>query len=101
MVVSNHWTGILEWTTGLTFFWFYTFSALSDKYDTKKSVISQMDLIKCILFIALWHLLYSTIQQILTCKYSGIPKNVSLTLRYTRDYCDTTFYNIYIYIANW
>ena len=25
MVVSNHWTGILEWTTGLTIFWFYTF----------------------------------------------------------------------------
>ena len=24
-VVSNHWTGILEWTTGLTFLWFYTF----------------------------------------------------------------------------
>ena len=45
-MVSNHWTGILEWTTGLAFFWFYTFlrvgllyiwvtyTALSGEYDT-------------------------------------------------------------------
>ena len=61
---------ILEWTTGLTFFWFYTFlmvgllyiwvicdniSALSGECDTsilKVAVISQMGSIKCILFTA-------------------------------------------------
>ena len=57
MVVSSHWTGILEWTTGLTFFlvlhifkllyiWVTcdSISALSGEYDTK---CSQMGSVKC------------------------------------------------------
>ena len=58
--MSNHWTG-LEWTTGLEFFWFYTFlrmellyiwvtcdniSVLSGEYDTlilKSSCDSQLN----------------------------------------------------------
>ena len=63
MVVSNHWTGILEWTTGLTFFWFYTFlrvgllyiwvtcdniSVLSGEYDTLILKSSCDKQIKCI-----------------------------------------------------
>ena len=51
MIVSNHWTGLQDWNTGLTFYFGFThfkvgllyiwvacdnISALSGEYDTKK-----------------------------------------------------------------
>ena len=105
LVVSNHWTGLLDWNTGMDywtgiFFWFYTFLrvgllyiwvtcdnilVLSGEDDTLILKSSCDKPIKCI-SIHCATLLYG--------RY--VYPKMFLSLLGTHDYCDTTFYNIMV-----